>query len=136
MGGFLSALVGLVAIGIFGNGLLFSGDNAPPQSPERHQCPSQYQTKEIDYAPGTMETAVIDIGFGSFGGELFALADSRSLISGQVAYLGDLVFEADSTGEQATISLREQNAGWLWFNLIIGTWANKTLPGNWASTRR
>ncbi len=120
LGGFLSALVGLVAIGIFGYVLLFSGDNALLNRLGVINAPSQYQTKEIDYAPGTMETAVIDIGFGSFGGELFALADSRSLISGQVAYLGDLVFEADSTGEQATISLREQNAGWLWFN-----------PNNW-----
>ncbi|MBE2220875.1 MAG: hypothetical protein IAF02_05010 [Anaerolineae bacterium] len=120
LGGLLSALVGLAAVLIFGYVLLFGEDNALLNRFGVINTPTQYQIEEIDYAPGAMETAVIHIDFGGAGGDVSTLTDSRSLIAGKVAYLGDLVFETSSSGSHADVYLNEEDAGWLWLN-----------PSNW-----
>jgi hypothetical protein len=119
-GGFLSALVGLIAIGIFGYVLLFAEDNATLTRFGVSNSPAEYQTEQIDYAPGNMETAVITIDFGAAGGDLTALTDSNSLIAGQVSYLGDLVFDASTSGTHAQVFLDEKEKAWAWVN-----------PANW-----
>ena len=116
LGGILSALIGLVAIGIFGYVLLFAEDNPTLNRFGIINSPAQYQTEEINFAPGDMQTATIEIDFGAGGGDVTSLADSNSLIAGQVSYLGDLVFNTNATGNYAEVYLNENNEGWFWLN--------------------
>lgn len=120
LGSFLSALVGLAAIGIFGYVLLFGEDNPTLNRFGIINMPTEYKTEQINYAPGEIETAVIEIDFGASGGDVSTLADSNDLIAGQISYLGDLVFETSSSGDEAKVVLREENEGWSWLN-----------PANW-----
>jgi hypothetical protein len=120
LGGFLSALVGLSAILVFGYVLLFGEDNAMFNRFGISNSPAEFTTEQINFAPGDVETAVIDIDFGAVGGDVSALADSNALIAGQVAYVGDLIFNTNTTGNHADVFLTEKNEGWTWLN-----------PANW-----
>jgi energy-coupling factor transporter transmembrane protein EcfT len=120
LGGILSALVGFAAIGIFGYVLLFGEDDATLNRFEVINSPLEYQTEQINYAPGDVETAVIKIDFGTTGGDVAALVDSNSLIAGQVSYLGDLVFKTSASDTHAEVLLDEKIEGWTWLN-----------PGDW-----
>ncbi|NHZ72817.1 MAG: hypothetical protein GWP17_07015 [Aquificales bacterium] len=116
LGGILSALVGFVAIGIFGYVLLFAEDNSTLNRFGVINNPAEYKTEQIDYTPGNVQTAVIEIDFGMAGGDIASLVDSNSLIAGQVSYLGDLVFETNTSGDHAAVYLNEKNDGWSWLN--------------------
>jgi hypothetical protein len=120
LGGILSALVGLAAVAIFGYVLLFGEDNPILSRFGVSSKPAEYKTEQIDYAPDDVETANITIDFGASGGDLSALDDSNSLISGEVTYVGNLEFERSTSGTHAEVYLDERNEGWFWFN-----------PGNW-----
>jgi hypothetical protein len=120
LGGFLSAVVGLTAILIFGYVLLFGEDNATLNRFGISNSPAEFTTEQINYAPGDVETAVIEIDFGAVGGDVSALADGNALIAGQVAYVGDLIFNTNASGNHAEVFLTEKNEGWAWLN-----------PANW-----
>lgn len=120
IGGMLSALVGLAAIGIFGYVLLFGEDNPTLNRFGIINSPAQYQIEEINYAPSNIETASIEIDFGAVGGDVAALIDSKNLIAGEIFYVGDLVFETNTSGSHAEVYLNEKSEGWFWLN-----------PNNW-----
>lgn len=120
LGGFLSALVGLTAILIFGYVLLFGEDNAKLNRFGISNSPAEFTTEQVNYAPGDIETAVIEIDFGAVGGDVAALVDNNALIAGQVAYVGDLIFNTNTSGNHADVFLTEKNEGWTWLN-----------PANW-----
>ena len=74
LGGFLSALVGLAAVAIFGYVLFFGEDNAilnrfgiEPVNP------AEVKTEQIEMSAEGVETAVIDINLGLAPTELYAL---------------------------------------------------------------
>jgi len=118
LGGILSAFVGLVAIGIFGYVLLFGEDNSTLNRFGISNSPAEYQTEQIDYTPGNVETAVIEIDFGAVGGDVTGLVDNNALIAGQVAYVGDLIFNTNSSDNHAEVYLTEKNEGWTWLNPV------------------
>ena len=106
LGGFLSALVGLAAVAIFGYVLFFGEDNAllnrfgiEPANP------IEVKTEQIEMSAAGVETAVIDIDLGLAPTKLNALEDSDNLIEGDISYLGDLIFDTHVSGSKATVRL-------------------------------
>ncbi|MCP4423179.1 MAG: cell wall-active antibiotics response protein [Chloroflexi bacterium] len=122
LGGFLSALVGLLAVAIFGYALFFGADNPVLERFGVKTSPPDLKTEQIEFAAEGVETAVINIDFGFPHAELYALNDSANLIEGQVTYRGDLIFDTDVSGDSAVVKLDEQTSGDWFFN-----------PSNWGS---
>lgn len=125
LGGFLSALVGLAAVVIFGYVLFFGEDNAilnrfgiEPVNPV------SVKTEQIEMSAAGVETAVINIDLGLAPTELYALNDSSNLIEGNISYLGDLVFDTSVTGSKATVRLNDNFS-------ISGI--NILNPNNWSN---
>lgn len=123
LGGILSALVGVAAVGIFGYALLFSQDNPRFNSLGANANANQVQTKEISFGAEDVQTAVVEINIGAAGADLSALEDSNQLIEGTVSYMGDLTFDTSANGSKATIFLQEKDGGLWWLN-----------PSNWNAT--
>ena len=126
LGGFLSALVGLTAVAIFGYVLFFGEDNAiltrfgiEPGTIE------DVKTEQIEMSAAGVETAVINIDFGAPGAEVFALEDSSNLIEGQVSYLGDFIFDTNVSDAQATVRIDDD------FSMNGFTFLNPSNWGDW-----
>lgn len=128
LGTLLSALVGLLAVAVFGYVLLF-GEDHPQLARLGVTGRSDYQTEAIEFAADGLNSAVIDIDFGALGGRVAALADGASLIEGTVSYIGDLTFATDVAGDRATVTLSERNGGFWWFN--PGNWGDATGGSRW-----
>ena len=124
-GGFLSGLVGLTAVAIFGYVLLFSEDNALLSRLGIHSTPENLETlvDEISFRPEDATEALVEIDFNSAGADLYALEDSNDLIAGTVTYTGELVVDAEDNGNRATYYLdtRANDNDWIF-------WVN---PSNW-----
>ncbi len=125
LGGFLSALVGLAAVAIFGYVLFFSEDNAVLNRFGIEPVnPVEVKTEQIEMSAKGLETAVIDINLGFSPADLYALQDSNNLIEGNISYLGDLVFDTSVTGSKATVRLDDNYS-------ISGM--NFLNPNNWSN---
>jgi hypothetical protein len=124
LGGFLSALVGLMAVGIFGYVLLFSEDNPLLARFGFRPDTVDVQQQQISFPADGVERAQVTIDFGLAGADVMALSDSNDLIAGSVSYIGDLRFDADTAGSTATVYLSEENRGLFWLN-----------PTYWGSTQ-
>jgi hypothetical protein len=122
VGGFLSALVGITAVAIFGYVLLFSEDNSQLARWGLNVTPAEVKTEQIAFSAAGLQSAEIDLSLGASRVMLFPLEDSPNLIEGQVSYLGELEFEAQTTGSRATVLLRDKSVGLFWLN-----------PVNWGS---
>ncbi len=123
LGGFLSAIVALTAVGLAGYVLLFSEDN-PLLARLGVQAAPEVKMETLTYAPDDVSRAQVDIDLSWYATELSALQDSRSLIEAQIAHTGSYEFVTEQTGSTATVKLRPGNSdggNWLWF-------AN---PANW-----
>lgn len=122
LGGFLSAVVGLTAVGLAGYVLLLSEDN-PFLARLGIQSAPEVKLEALNYAPDDVNRAQIEIDLSWFATELSALQDSRSLIEAQIAHAGSYEFVTEQEGSAATVQLRAGNEGssWLWF----------INPGNW-----
>lgn len=123
LGGFLSALVGLAAVAVFGYVLFFGEDNAllnrfgiEPANP------AEVKTEQIELSAEGVETAVITLDFSLPSAELYALNDSSNLIEGRVSYLGNLIFDTDVSDGQAVVRLDDEFSGNWFFN-----------PANWGN---
>ncbi|MCB9421856.1 MAG: hypothetical protein H6667_18795 [Ardenticatenaceae bacterium] len=130
LGGFLSALVGLAAVAIFGYVLFFGEDNAllnrfgiEPVNP------TEVKTEHIELPVAGVETAVITLDLGMPAADVYALNDSRSLIEGDVSYLGDLVFDTNVSDGRAVVRLDDEFNG-NWF-LNPSNWANFNEMDRW-----
>lgn len=124
LGSFLSGLVGLLAVGIFGYVLLFADGNP---FLERFGVSSdanrEMKIEDIEYSADGVETADIDINFGLPSAQLFALNDSPNLIEGTVSYANSLTFDTSMSGQEANINLHTSDSGG-WFFLDPTTWVN------------
>ena len=130
LGGFLSAVVGLMAVGVFGYVLLFSEDNTLLHRLGVAESP-QLQTEEISFAPEDISTARVDIDFGVPSAEIGALTDSSALIEGTVSYFGTLDFETNTDGNEATVRLgTNDGSNWTWF-LNPANWTNFDSSNRW-----
>ena len=128
LGTLLSAVVGLLAVAVFGYVLLFGGDH-PLLARLGVTGRSDYRTETIQFAAEGINSAVINIDFGALGGRLVAMADSANLIEGTVSYIGDLTFETDVAGDRATVTLSDRDSGFWWFN--PGNWGDATGGNRW-----
>ncbi|MBK8987895.1 MAG: hypothetical protein IPM39_17810 [Chloroflexi bacterium] len=122
LGGFLSALVGVTAVAIFGYVLLFSQDNPRLAGLGLQTNPAEIQTRQISFTADDIQSADVELDLGMAGAAVSALEDSANLIEGQVSYVGDLTFDASQSGSRANIYLSEKNSGLWWLN-----------PSSWAS---
>jgi len=122
LGGLLSAIVGLIAVAIFGYVLLFSPGGVPVIGGFPAGNQGDVQTREISFPATDLQGAKVELDFGTAGAHVGALEDSPSLIEGEVSYIGDLTFDTSTSGSQASVFLRENNAGLWWLN-----------PGNWGT---
>lgn len=123
-GAFLSALVALLAVAVFGYVLLFADDN-PLLNRLGVSGNADVQRRQIEFSADDIDTAVVDIGFGFSPVEVYALDDSPNLIEGTVTYAGDLIFDHDVSGSEATVNLHTRNGGFWFFN-----------PNNWMNFGR
>lgn len=122
VGGFLSALVGVTAVVIFGYVLLFAEDNPRLARWGLNLPTAEAKTEQIAFSADGLQSANIDLSLGASRVMLFPLEDSPNLIEGQVSYLGELEFETQVIGSRATVSLRDRSVGLFWLN-----------PANWGS---
>lgn len=122
-GGFLSGVVGLTAVAVFGYVLLFSEDNALLSRLGVSASPTiEKQVEDISYQPDDVSSALVEIDFNSAGADLYALEDDSDLIAGTVSYTGELVFDTRESGSRADVFL-DTRTGDDWT-----TWLN---PSNW-----
>ncbi|MCB8984514.1 MAG: hypothetical protein H6659_11860 [Ardenticatenaceae bacterium] len=126
LGGLLSAIVGLVAVGIFGYVLLFSPDGVPWSSTFPSATAVDVQTQEISYPADDVQSARVEIDMGMAGVNIQSLEDSPNLIEGQISYVGDLTFDTSTRNSEANIFLRESNGGLWWLN--PANWGNTSVP--------
>ncbi len=129
LGGFLSALVGLLAVTIFGYVLLFGEDNPILERFGISTSAPETKTEQIEYAAEGVDAAVINIDFGLSKAEVYALNDSSNLIEGQVSYLGDLIFETELSDDTAVVTLGSQTSGGWFFN--PSNWGRFTTGDQW-----
>lgn len=111
-GGFLSFLVALAAVAVFGFVMLGGEDNALLSRFDLQTTPV-YQTETVAFAGDGLETAVVRLDFNSDGAAVYALEDNPNLIAGTVHYTGDLTFDAQQTGDTANVYLDTNSFGFL-----------------------
>lgn len=122
LGGFLSALVGITAVAIFGYVLLYGEDNPRLARFGLTAPPAEAQTEQIVFSAAGLQSAEIELSPRQARVVLFALEDSPNLIEGQVSYFDDLAFTTQVDGARAQLSLQDQSTGFAWLN-----------PANWGS---
>ena len=121
LGSFLSALVALLAVGVFGY-VLFFADRIPGL--ERFSGrDNTFQNETISFPASEVNTAEITIDFDAPRATLFALNDSTDLINGEVSYQGELIFEHEVEQGKAVVNLETHTANDAWLD-----WLN---PSNW-----
>ncbi|MCL4870432.1 MAG: hypothetical protein KJ063_15820 [Anaerolineae bacterium] len=116
-----SMVVGFIAVAVLGAALLFA-DRIPALQSYSGTEPT-FQTETIQFSASEIRSADIDINFASPRAILYPLSDSPHLITGEVSYQGQLIFDRTVAQGHATVALRSSwgNEGWL-------DWLN---PSNW-----
>ncbi len=124
LGSWLSLLIALITVVVFGYVLLFSGDTTILSSGELW-APGTAKQEIVSIPADDLAEASISIDFNSAGGDVFALSDSRDLIEADVSYNGELLFDNSVSGDKATVHLETVDNQGLLF------WAN---PETWFGT--
>jgi hypothetical protein len=109
VGSFLSALVGVAAVVVFGYVLLFAEDSALLNR-LRVSSNMAVKTEAVEYGAEGVDSAAIDINLSAAGADLYALEDSGQLIEGTVSYTGELIFNTSVSGSRANIDLDTTSA--------------------------
>jgi hypothetical protein len=110
-GSFLSALVGLTAVGVFAWVLLFSG--SVPFLGDLSTEPTVARTEQIQAPLAGVETANVNIDFSSVRAEVAGDAADGLLVDGQISSLGDLVFDVVEDNGEADVRIDTRTAsGW------------------------
>ncbi len=104
LGTFLSAIVALLAVIVFGYVLLFA-DQTPFIGDRLTTSAVDMKEERVTFPAADVSEADIFVDFAAQGGQVFDLVDSSELIEAKVSYVDELLFEADATGGQAAISL-------------------------------
>lgn len=112
-GSFFSALVGLLAVAVFGYVLLY-GVNNPLFSRWGVSVNEEIQRTEVEFPMRGLETADVEIEFGPAGAHVYALEDSRNLLEGSVTFLNDEpAFDTEITEDRAAVELSMgESFGW------------------------
>ncbi|MCB9434153.1 MAG: hypothetical protein H6668_19445 [Ardenticatenaceae bacterium] len=121
LGSFLSGVVGLVAVAVFGYVLFFGVTHPLLQRLGVREETAVWQQDTVAFSREGVKTAVIRLNFDNPSARLSALSDSPNLIQGEISYLGDLQFETDVSGGEASVSLDVRSNPSQWLN-----------PANWS----
>jgi hypothetical protein len=121
-GGVLSFLLAVVAVGIFGF-VLLAEDSAFLNRLGLNQG-SNVQVENIAYETEA-DSAEVVLDFGSPGARVYALTDSTNLIEGEVSYTGRLIFDADTTGDMASVRLDTEGVSGVVFVPNILNWGER-----------
>jgi len=76
---------------------------------------SDWHTEHIEHPLGEIENATVTIDWTSVRGSLSALNDSPNLIAGDITFQGDLIFDANTRGGQADVTVDSRFTG-TWFS--------------------
>jgi hypothetical protein len=104
LGTLLSGLVALTAVAVFGY-VLLAGEDNPLLNRLGVSLNIEIKREDDEFTAEDIEKAKIDVELDAVDGNFFALSDSSNLIEGAVSYTGDLIFETNQSGDNATISL-------------------------------
>ncbi len=121
VGTWLSLLVALIAVAVFGYVLLYSGESTIFSS-NALWSPGNAKQETISLPADDLTEASVSIDFNAAGADVFPLRDSRDLIEAEVSYNGELIFDSDVSGDKATVHLETVDNQGLFF------WAN---PESW-----
>ena len=115
-GTFLSGIVSLIALGVFGAVLLF-GVELPFFSRLNWQTAVEYRQETVSVSATDVETAVVSLDLGALGADVTGLDGGENVLEGTLNIAGDLDFRERMQGSEAVVSLGESQSGW-WF----GSW--------------
>ncbi len=122
LGSFLSGMVGVAAIVVFGYVLFFGVSHPLLQRLGVREETAVWQQDSVAFSREGVKTAVIHLNFDNPSAHLSALSDSPNLIQGDISYLGDLQFETDVSNGRADVMLDVRSKPSQWLN-----------PANWDS---
>lgn len=105
-GTFLSGIVSLAAVGLFGAVLLF-GVELPFLERFNLQSTAEYRTEMVAVSAEAAKSAEIYLDFGALGAEVQALDGSENLLEGTMSMVGALQFRESMQGSKANVSLGE-----------------------------
>ncbi len=114
-GGCLSALVGLLAVVVFGGVLLFGQQITWVQSWGGGDS-AELQTLDVNVSADGVDSAEIRIDFDAPGAYLSSALDSDSLLEGTITYQDEVDLRSDVEDGSAEVSLATQDSGWGWLN--------------------
>lgn len=119
-GTFLSGIVSLAAVGLFGAVLLF-GVELPFLSRFNLQTSAEYRQETVTVVSREdVKTATVSLDLGSLGADVTGLEDSQNLLEGTLSLAGDLEFRQRVQGSEAIVSLGENQSSWWFGNFISG----------------
>ncbi|MFZ1396113.1 MAG: DUF5668 domain-containing protein [Candidatus Promineifilaceae bacterium] len=116
-GTFLSGIVSLVAIGVFGAVLLF-GLELPFLSGLNLQTSAEYREETVLVPNEDVASAPVSLDLGALGADVTGLDGSQNVLEGSLSLAGDLDFRQRMQGSEAIISLGEKQSGW-WFGDFV-----------------
>ncbi len=118
-GTFLSGLVGLTAVAVFGAVLLL-GMELPFLSRLNLQTSAEYRTETVSVSEDGVEAATVSLDLGALGADVTGLDSSQNVLEGTLSVTGDLDFRERVQGSEAIISLGENQSGWWFGNFAAG----------------
>ena len=114
--GVLSAVVGLTAVFVAVYILFFSEDNALLNRLGIRTAQPELIHETISFQPDDISRAEIELDFDVVGVDIFALEPNEGLISGDISFVGDLIFETKAEEGSASVFLdTNHNGPWQWF---------------------
>jgi hypothetical protein len=109
IGTILSLILALLLAGIFVFVLLYA-DEIPIVKEIVDDSAGEVKSEHIAYTAEGADAAVVSLELGSSGATLANLVDSGNLIEAEISYVGDLVFESDTTDGLASVTLGESSS--------------------------
>lgn len=119
LGSLLSALVGLLAVGLVV--LVMVAPAAFDWLPQGSRS-AELRQAVLDYRPDGIERAEIDLNTSRWPVEIAASGDGSALVTGEITYAGELLEDSDESGGVASYQLNTRDSGGWIFN-----------PVNWAA---
>lgn len=118
LGSFLSGVVGLMTVAVFGYVLLFGGTDSRLAQFGVTVGEGGWKQEQVVFPKMGVETAVIDLNLDDPYTQVSALDDSPNLIDADVSYLGELHFGTENVDGEADIVLRTRSGPTDWFNPV------------------
>jgi LiaI-LiaF-like transmembrane region/N-terminal domain of toast_rack, DUF2154 len=124
-GTFLSGVVSLTAVAVFGAILLF-GVELPFLSRFNLQTSAEYRQESVEVSGDGVETAKISLDLGSLGADVTGLNSSKNLLEGEMSVVGELNIQQTLQDSEAIVSLGEHSR-----NFWSGNWVVDSQQPPW-----